>query len=77
MIKTECLVCISLNSVNGLDCFENLKEFDYLKREVFRKVLKRSSISLSGIYRLDFHGRRNDLCALIDCTIAMVDIEIV
>ena len=37
-----------------LGCFENLKEFDYLCRKVFRKVLKRSSASLSGIYHLDF-----------------------
>ena len=44
------------SSVNGFDCFENLKEFDYLRRKVFQKVLKRSSASLSGIYRLDLHG---------------------
>ena len=25
------------SSVNGLDCFENLKEFNYLRRKVFQK----------------------------------------
>ena len=30
------------SSVNGLDCFEDLNEFGYLQRKVFRKVLERS-----------------------------------
>ena len=39
-------------SVRGLACFENLKEFDYLGRKVFRKVLKGFSTSAS-LFRLE------------------------
>ena len=45
----------NFSSVNGLDCFENLKKIVYFGRNVFRKVLKGSSASPSGIYRLDLH----------------------
>ena len=45
------------SSVNGLYRFENPKKFNYLRRKVSRKVLKGSSASLSGICRLDLHGR--------------------
>ena len=43
------------SSVNGLDFFENLNEFNYLRRKVFQKVLERSRVSFSGIQSLEFH----------------------
>ena len=39
-------VLLSKESVKDLDCFENQKEFSYVRRVVFRKVLKGSTVSL-------------------------------
>ena len=47
------------SSINCLDCFENLNEYNYLWRKVFRKVLKRCSVSLSGIQRLESTERES------------------
>ena len=58
------------STVDDLGCFENLNDFDYLLRKVFRKVLKRSSASLSGI-------PENGLCTLIDCAyLLLIECEV-
>ena len=51
------------SSCKCLDYFENLKEFGYLKRKVFRKVLKGSSASHSGICT----DRQSGFCAFCTC----------